>query len=66
MEFEDKIFEVIKERPSKFPLGYQFLCSRKVEKINGRIGFSKIHNSYYYVLTDFYKPTSNIFFDDQE
>jgi hypothetical protein len=64
MKIDEELLEIFKKNPSKFPLGYQFISFIEVEKIEGRIGYSKNHNSTYYILTHFYKPTSIIFADD--
>ena len=66
MKIENKLRTIFFENPSLFPLGYQFISSIAAEIIESRIALSKSHNSNYYILTDYHKPTSIIFSNEQK
>jgi len=63
---EEKLKEIFNKNPETFPLGYQFVQIVNMKEINARISKSKIHNSNFYIVSYFYKPTSCIFDNENE
>lgn len=66
MKIENKLRTIFLKNSSVFPLGYQYISASTAELVEGRISLSESHNSNFYVLSDYHKPTSIIFSDEQK
>jgi len=61
MKTEKKLSNLFAKKPELFPLGYQYLKEKEIVKISAKIETSKFHNSKFYEVGYFYKPTSILF-----
>lgn len=56
-----QINRVFNDHPELFPLGYQFMGSRKIDTFKVIQGISHKHNSFRYFTRKSYKPISDIY-----